>query len=128
MLTGRLYTPANCQFMLSGHYAQNLLPRVLSDGDSVRQHGVKGQVLAITSYTLAAPVGVRLPSCVAFVPNDFLARNTENVPIPQTDVRVLVVHVLNQCTTPTEDRHAVATLDSTFLLTDGIPTFAPLHE
>jgi hypothetical protein len=37
------------------HYTQNPLPRVLSDGDSVQQHGVKGQVLAITSYTLAVP-------------------------------------------------------------------------
>lgn len=33
---------------LTGHYAQNPLPRVLSDGDPVRQHGVKGQVLALT--------------------------------------------------------------------------------
>ena len=67
---------------------------------------------------LPSPNGVGLPSCVAFVPNDFLARNPEYVPVPQNELHVLVVHVLNQCNTPTEDRHAVATLDATFLLTD----------
>ena len=80
----------------------------------------------MSGMLLPSPTGVGLPSCVALVPNDFLARNPENVPVPQKDVRVLVIHVLNQRNTPTEDRHAVATLDATFLLTDGVPVLGTL--
>jgi hypothetical protein len=85
-------------------------------------------VCAVFSVRLSTQMWVCFPAHVLIVPCDVFASDSERALVPKHRLNPSTIHLLNDGDATTEDRHAVATLDSTFLLALRIPALTPLNE